>query len=261
MTPATNATLPLERPRRFHFDLLLPALFKPRDTFARLAAQNRPAWFTPLLVLTLTGLLAVLVAGPIKVTLAQTGQVELPIGFEFWTPEQQAQYFQAQQASSGPVFVYVFPAILLLLRVWFGWLVTGGVLHLILTMLGGRDTTGGALNVVAWASLPFALRDLLQAGFMLIEKQLVNSGVEGFAPVGEGLVPAIVAELLARVTLYGLWYFLLLIIGVRVTTSLSVGKALTGVLIALAVTLLLGILPGVIIRQVGGLEVTRPFFF
>jgi len=261
MTTANNAALPLERPRRFHFDLLLPAFFKPRDTFGRLAAQNRPAWFTPLLVLTLTGLLAVLVAGPIKVTLAQSGQVELPIGFEYWTPEQQAQYNQAQQASSGPVFVYVFPAILLLLRVWFGWLVMGGVLHLVLTMLGGRDTTGSALNVVAWASLPFALRDVLQAGFMLMQKQLVNSGVQSFAPSGEGLVPAILSELLARVTLYGFWYFLLLIVGVRITSSLPLGKALSGVLIALAVTLLLSILPGVIISQVSALEVTRPFFF
>lgn len=38
----------------------------------------------------------------------------------------------------------------------------GGLLHLVLTMLGGRDSTGGALNIVAWAALPFALRDLVR---------------------------------------------------------------------------------------------------
>jgi hypothetical protein len=252
---------PLERPRRFHFDWLLPALFRPRDIFARLAALGRPAWLTPILVLTITGLLAVAAAGPIKIANAQSGQVELPPGFEYWTPEQQAQYYQAQQATSGPVFVYVFPAILVVLRVWFGWLIMGGILHLILTMLGGRGSTLGALNIVAWASLPFALRDLVQAGFMLVEKQIPNSGLEGYAPAGEGLLPAIAAEVLARVTLYGLWYVILLVIGVRVAGGLTGGKALAGVLIALLVTLLLGILPGVILRQLTGLDVVRPFFF
>jgi len=261
-TLMTNATaVPIGRPRRFHFDLLLPALFRPRDTFARLAAQGRPAWLTPILILTITGLLAVLVAGPVKIANSQSGQIDVPPGFEFWTPEQQAQFYQAQQATSGPVFVYGLPALLVVLRVWFGWLVMGGVLHLVLTTLGGRDTTAGALNIVAWASLPFALRDLLQAGFILMEKKLLNSGVESFAPAGEGLVPAIVAELLARVTLYGLWYVLLLVIGVRATGGLTAGKAWAGVLISLVVLLLLGILPGVILRQVSGLAVTRPFLF
>ena len=38
---------------------------------------------------------------------------------------------------------YVFPAIIAVLRQWVGWLVMGGLLHLMLTMLGGRDNTGG----------------------------------------------------------------------------------------------------------------------
>ncbi|MCC6189833.1 MAG: YIP1 family protein [Anaerolineales bacterium] len=254
--------LPFERPRRFHFDWLLPLLTRPRATFAKIAAAPRPSWLTPLLVLTLTGLLPVLVAGPIKAAAAQSGQVELPLDFEFWTPEQQAQFFQAQQTTSGPVFIYVFPALITVTRVWFGWLVMGGLLHLLLTMLGGRDSTGGALNIVAWASLPFAVRDLVRAGYMLVEKQLItNAGLTGFAPAGDGWAYAALAEVLARVDLYTLWYIVLLYLGVRASGGLSAGKALAGILIALLVMLILGLLPAVIASAFGGLNIVRPFFF
>lgn len=44
-------------PRPFHFDWLFPALFRPRSTFAAIGAYSGSTWLTPLLVLTLTGLL------------------------------------------------------------------------------------------------------------------------------------------------------------------------------------------------------------
>src|SRR3990172_3894657 len=146
---AQTAAIPApDRPRRFHFDWLFPSLFRPRRTFAQIAGQSRAVWLTPLLVLTLTGLLQVAVAGPIKVAIAQSGQVDLPPDFQYYTPEQQAQFYQAQQATQGPVFIYAFPAILSVLGVWAGWLAVGGVLHLVLTLLGSRDSTAGALNLV-----------------------------------------------------------------------------------------------------------------
>jgi hypothetical protein len=260
MTEAT--LLPLERPRRFYFDWLLPLLTRPRATFAKIAAAPRPSWLTPLLVLTLTGLLAVVVAGPIKVAAAQSGEVELPLGFEFWTPEQQAQFFQAQQATSGPVFIYVFPALLTVARVWFGWLVMGGLLHLLLTTLGGRDSTGGALNIVAWASLPFALRDLVTAGYMLVQKELVRAtGLAGFAPTGEGWLYAALAEVLGRIDLYTLWYVVLLYLGVRASGGLGARQALAGVLLAVLIMLVLGVLPAVLVASLSGLTIVRPFFF
>lgn len=260
MTDAT--ALPLERPRRFYFDWLIPLLLRPRATFAKIVALGRASWLTPLLVLTLTSLLAVAVAGPIQITAAQNGEVTLPDVFQYWTPEQQAQYLQAQAiTSTGPVFIYVFPAILALLRLWVGWLVMGGLLHLVLTMLGGRDNTGGALNTVAWAALPFALRDLVRVGVMLTQKQLLaNPGLVGFAPVGEGWVFAALADLFGRIDIYTLWYVILLYLGIRASVGLSAGKSLAGLLIALLVMLVLGVAPTVVISQLSGLSVMQPFF-
>jgi hypothetical protein len=260
MTEAT--VLPLERPRRFYFDWLFPLLLRPRATFAKILSVGRATWLTPLLVLTLTSLLAVAVAGPIKIAAAQNGQTTLPDAFQYWTPEQQAQYLQAQQlTSTGPVFIYVFPAIAAMLRLWVGWLVMSGLLHLILTMLGGRDSTGGALNIVAWASLPFALRDLVRAAFMFSQKQLLATpGLTGFAPAGEGWLYVALNDILSRIDLYTLWYVILLFLGVRASVGLSAGKSLAGLLLALLVMLLLGVLPTVLVSLVSGLSIMQPFF-
>ncbi|MCC7359901.1 MAG: YIP1 family protein [Anaerolineales bacterium] len=261
MTDAT--ALPLERPRRFYFDWLLPFLLRPKTIYARIMALGRSTWFTPLLVLTLTALAAVAVAGPIKIAANQSGQSPMPEVFQYWTPEQQAQYIQAQQiTSTGPVFIYVFPGIVAVLRLWFGWLVMGGLLHLILTMLGGRDNTGGALNIVAWAALPFAIRDLVRVGFMLIQKQLLaNPGLSGFAPVSEGWLYAVLGDLLARIDLYTVWYVILLFLGVRASVGLSAGKSLAGLLIALLLMLLLGLVPTIVMSQLSGLSIMQPFFY
>jgi Yip1-like protein len=252
---------PLQRPSRLQLNWLLPALFKPRVTFAEIAGQGRAVWLTPLLVLSLTALLMVVVAGPIRAAAAQSGQT-LPDNFQFLTPEQQAQYFQTQAALTGPVFVYVFPALLALLRLWFGWLMMGGLLHLVLTLFGGRGSAAAALNLVAWASLPFALRDLVRAAVMQTSQQLITSpGLAGFAPAATGWAAAITVEALARVDIYGLWYLVLLIIGARAMGGLRLQSVVAAVVIAVIISLLLGILPGVAIGQLSGLNVVRPFFF
>ena len=260
LTMNEATAFPVQRPRRFRFDWIVPVLRHPRAALAEIAAQLQGVWLTPLLLLTVTGLLLVAVAGPIKITAAQAGGFELPPEAEFWTPEQQAAYFQAQQATSGPVFVYVFPALLTVLGVWLGWLIVAGLLHLVLTLLGGRVTSGSTLNLVAWASLPFVIRDLAQAGFMLYAKQLVpGAGLSGFAPSGEGLTATLVVEVLKQIDIYGLWFAVLLVIGVQAASGLRGNKALTAVLITLAVGLVLMVLPGVIAGQLGGLSGGIPF--
>lgn len=259
MTDAT--ALPLQRPRRFRFDWIIPVLRRPRSALAEITAQLQGVWLTPLLLLTLSGLLLVAVAGPIKIAAAQSGGVQLPPEAEFWTPEQQTAFFQAQQASSGPVFVYVFPALGAVLGVWLGWLVVAGLLHLVLTLLGGRVTSGTTLNLVAWASLPFVIRDLVRAGFMLYTRQLVASpGLSGFAPAGEGPLHALVVEMLKQVDLYGLWFALLLVIGLQAASGLRGGKAVSAVVLAVIVVLVLMVVPGVIAAQFGGLNIVTPFF-
>lgn len=256
-----SAALPLEPPRRFHFGWVLPALLRPRPTFTRLAEQTGDAWLTPLLIVMVVALAHALAVGWLKQTAAAAGQINLPPDFQYWSPDQQNQFMQAQAATSGMVFLYVFPAILSVLSVWMGWLIVVGLLHLVFTLLGARGSTRAAMNIVAWAGLPFAVRDLVQIGGMLVKHQFLYRGISSFAPTDGAAVSLFLTELYKLLDLYLVWHIVLLVIGIRVAETLPAAKAWGGVLITLLIVILLQALPGFAVAQFGSLNVIRPFFF
>jgi len=252
---------PTESAGRFQFKWAPEVLFRPRQAFAKIVAQASGVWLTPLLILTLMALLRVWAAGYVNQNFAATGEMPLPPDFQYYTPEQQAQYMQAIQSTQGPVFVYVFPALSALLGIWLGWLLVGGLLHLVMTMLGGRGGTMGAMNLVAWAALPFALRDLVRAAALVINRQPINNpGLAGFGPAEASGFAAYLVAWLPIIDLYLIWHILLMVVGVRAASSLTmskaIGAALATVLLVLALLTLVRLLTG----QLGSLTVIRPFF-
>lgn len=250
------------RPQRFHFDWTILLLLHPRQAFAKIADQEQGTWQTPILLRTLIALAATLIAGWLKQKIALAGGLPLPPDFQYYTPEQQAQFMQAAQTTQGPVFMYVLPAIGTVLGVWLGWLLTGGLLHLISTLLGGRGETSASMNMTAWASLPLALRDVARSVAMLISQRLIsNPGLSGFAPTFEGNLAIFLAKLLALLDLYLIWHSILLILGLRATASLPTGKAVSAALLTVLIILSLQALLGLAGASIGNLTIVRPFFF
>jgi hypothetical protein len=258
---AETISLPSEAPRRLQLNWVPLALFKPRAAFTQIVSQGGRVWLTPMLVLTLTSLVRVVVTGYLRQQAALAGGVTLPLEFQYFSPEQQAQFMQAMQATQGPVFLYVFPAITALLGVWMGWLLVSGLLHLVLTLLGGRGDTSPTTNLVAWASLPFALRDIVRIAVMWSSKQLIQSpGLAGFAPADASGGAAYLAVLLALVDLYVFWHILLLVVGVRTGNGLAPLKTIGGVVFTLTLVLGLQALLSFLTGQLSGLTIIRPFF-
>lgn len=256
------STSVLPRPSRFHFHWVLPVLFRPLRAFAEIASQNRSVWFTPILILTLTGLLLVGAAGPVKQQALVEGGLALPQDFQYWGAEQQAQFMRAAEATQSPVFIYVFPALATISAVWLGWLLMSGILHLALTLLGGRGSTAAALNVVAWANLPYALRDLVRSGSVFGFKDLIEQpGLSGFAAAGQEFLSIFINKFLAQVDLYLIWNLALLVIGLSLATNLKRTKAFWGVLFTLLLVLSLQALTGYAGSFFTNLTVSRPFFF
>ena len=250
--------IPLERPtaRRFDVSRLLPVFTHPRRTFGEIAAESRPSWLTPMLVLSLTALLVVIVTGYLKTRAAMLGEVTLPPDWQWWTPEMQNNYMQAQQATQGATFMYIIPLVGSWTALWLGWMLVAGLLHLGSTLLGGRGSMQGALTIAAWASLPFAIRDLLRVIYMLSAGHAIGSpGLSGFA-ASAGFVP----QLLSRLDLFVIWYIVLLIIGFAIADGLSRGKAILGVVTVLLLVILAQAGLGTLLSGAGGQAVQRPFF-
>lgn len=221
-----------------------------------MASESRATWLTPMLLLSFTAILVVVVAGYLKSQATITGEVQLPPDWEFWTPEMQNNYMRAQQATQGPVFLYIMPMVSSLTGLWVGWLLLAALLHFGSTLLGGRGSMQSALNIVAWSSLPFAVRDILRVVFMLAAGHaIISPGLSGFTST-----PGLVSQLLTRVDIFLIWQVVLLIIGFALTDGLARGKAVTGVVVVIILVLLAQAGIGALTSGFGGLAVQRPFF-
>lgn len=252
----TDITLEKQPDRRSNFSRLLYTLTRPRRAFAEMAAEPRATWWTPMLVLSITAILVVIVSGYLKTQAAMMGEVQLPPDWQYWSPDMQENYMQAQQATQGATFVYIIPLVGALTALWVGWALVAGLLHLGSTLLGGRGSMQGALNIVAWASLPFALRDLLRVIFMLSAGHaIISPGLSGFATS-----PGFLSQLLSRLDIFMLWYIVLLVIGFALTEGLPRGKAVLGVVIVMLLVLFMRAGLGSLMSGLGGQAVQRPFF-
>jgi hypothetical protein len=246
--------------RSWRFDHTVPLLVRPRKTMADIVAADRPLWRAPILFLLLVTVAHALLAGSINAAARAGGEVVLPPNFEFWTPEQQAQYQQAATATNNPTFNYVLPALGAVLGALLMWLVVSWLLHLVLTLLGGRGSSQGAINVVAWASLPFVLRAVVQIVAMLLTDSLVaGGGLSGFAAAGEGSFNVFLASVLSQIDLYFIWHVILVYLGARLSSRLPRGKTWLAVLLVFALVMAVRALPDVVLARFGDLTVIQPF--
>lgn len=246
---------------RWRFDLVLPILVRPSRAFAGAVVGNGAAWQTPIVVLLVTGVIRTLVASSIQQAASlAAGPGALPPGFEYYTPEQQAQLQQAMAATSGPVFVYLLPALMTLLGVYLGWLLLGWIVHLGLTIVGGRGRSEQTLKIVAWSLLPFAVRDVVRIAAMWIAGQpLTTLGLSGFAPAESGDLSIFLAALLAMIDFYLFWHIFLLFVGVRAAENFSRSKSWALALTIIVSLTLLRALPALIAAQFSDITVIRPF--
>lgn len=246
--------------RSLHFEWILPLFFKPRRTLQQVAQQEKPVWLVPLLILTVIALMNVLAAMPARRLAAQNG-TKLPADYQYYSPDQQAQFQQTQQLRQGTVFTLLFPAAGALAGVWIGWFLTASILHLALTLSGSRSSNLTVLNLVGWASLPLALRFLLQAFVVLFSHQVIRAaGLAGFIAAGGGGFSSLMRALLGLVDIYLIWQVALLLIGVSLLASSAPAKARIAVWVTLLLVLSLQALPSFVIARFSGQQVTRLFF-
>ena len=254
--PMTDINFEQRPARRFGLSRVFGALIRPRQAFAELTSESRATWWTPMLVLSVTAILVVIVAGYLKSRAAMMGEISLPPDWQYWTPDMQNNYTQAQQATQGPTFMYVIPLVGALASLWVGWLLLAALLHFGSTLLGGRGSMQSALNVVAWAGLPFAVRDILRIVFMFSAGHaIVSPGLSGFASSA-----GFVSGLLARADVFLIWNMILLVIGFGIADGLSRNKAVAGVIGVMLLVLLAQAGLGALGSGFGALAVQRPFF-
>jgi hypothetical protein len=251
----------VERPRALHFEWALPILVRPRRTFEQIIQKDNAVWLAPLLILTVFALLMVAAGGPIRQAAAQT-QVTLPPDYDYYPPEWQQQYQEGFAARQGVVFIYVYPALGILAQIWLGWFLVGSLLHLGLTLSGSRNSNTTILNLLAWASLPFVFRYIVQAVYLMTTKKAIAApGVSGFLAAETTGFSLFARSLLSLVDIYLIWYLVLLLVGILLVAKISRVKALIVTIVISLVLLALQALPGFLMATFGGLRTQGGFYF
>lgn len=257
----SDAIIPSQKVKLFNFKRLFTFFLHPRQVFEQISAEGRPAWLLPMLLLSLALLLRVIVTGFLNARAAAMGELSLPPDWQWWSPEMQNNYMQGMQATQGPAFVYVIPAVTGLAGLWLGWPIMSGLLHLFSTLLGGRGSQASTLNVVAWASLPFAISDLLRVVYMLIvQHTIVSPGLSGFVSSTIGTA-GFVGNLLKHTDLFLVWHVLLVVTGMYLMDNLTKVKTWLAVLVIQLLSLLTQAGIGSLLSNLGSTVITRPFYF
>jgi hypothetical protein len=252
----------IQKNKSLNFAWVPDLLFRPRRFFQRISTINSSLWLTPLIILSIAVILNVLIVGRIKSQALLMGDVTYPPDFQYYSPEQQAQYMQATQSTQGPVFSYVLPSITSLLGVWVGWLILGGSLHLITTLFGGRGSTALSLNIVAWSSLPLVFREMVQIIYLLYTDSLIsNPGLSGFWPLAESGLLLYFSQILTLIDIYLIWQTVLLILGVRISTGLNRVKSIFCGILTVLFILIIQSGFSYLVSLLGDLNISRPFFF
>lgn len=240
----------------------LPQLFiKPRTTMGRVAAEDQPNKLTPLVFIFILVILAVLVAAPIKRQQLQMGAT-LPDDFQWWSEQQQQQYLEAQQNQGSPIFMYVFPILSGVAGYFIFSLLMASILYLVLTLTGSRAPRFKIGNIVAWAMVPFGLRELVKFLVIGFSKKLIEyPGLSNLVDAQAGGFIAWLRGVLGYFDIYWLLFVVLLVIGAIQVSGLKQRKAITATLIAALIMLLLLGIPSLVGSLLSGLSVSGASFY
>jgi hypothetical protein len=235
--------------------------FKPGASFQKIIAADGKTWWLPLVLLSILQLVKNLVEISARKAAALMATPSLPQGMQYITPDQQGQIDQSINYQSGIFFTFFIPLLLGLAGIWITWLILSSILHISLTLGGSRSGSGTTFNIAAWASLPIALRLIIQIIGILITQSLISHpGFSGFITI-QGRATLIFSILLGMIDLFFILQLVYLIIGTAHLGGVTTRKAIATVVISLGLTMLLSAIPAFVSYSISGMNITRPFFF
>lgn len=239
----------------------LDIFLHPKKVFSAIARSDKGLWLKPMLVLTVLMVILSVAAGPARLTNTQMNAGQPPEDFQYWSEEQQNQFFEGQMAMQSPLFIYIFPLLGSLVGLWLGWFAIGSILHLLMTFTGSRKPQGAYLNLAAWAALPFAIRSLVQIIAVLATRQVIDDpGLSGFITAGQSGGLSLVRILLSMLDIYALGFAALVLLGAPIVSGLKAKKSLWVTVIGLVLFVILAALPGFFMGQFSGLGTIQPLF-
>ena len=228
--------------------LLVTLVDRPATALAEIAAYPRWRWLLPVILLIGAMIASIVLTGPLTVEQAQQAvQQQLAT-----LSAEQAEMARAQIARLQQPQVLLATAIGTgLIGLLLSWLMASAFLYFSVLIAGGDVSFTGLFATLPWTWLPFALRDVVQTGYILYKNEMIaNPGLSYFVSTGKPVEDAgnLLYNALARVDLFTLWHLALVFVVLWVLPRFSKGKAFVLVLVYAALSLGLRLVPALLVR-------------
>jgi hypothetical protein len=204
--------------------VLVGVILRPRETFETLRDLEKMRWWMPF---------AVTLAGVLFLALAQNAVTQSMLA------NIPAEMQEMVSGGSSSLLSILGQVALGAVTVLLGYFLTAGVLFGGGLILGGKATWKQAVGVVAWSSVPLALRRFVQAIASFATGGFPVSGFSGAFSMFEAAERPTLYALLGKFDVYLVWNLLLLGIGAAVITRLKKPKPLILILIYVVIGVLL----------------------
>jgi len=221
---------------------------QPKKTLRYVIKEPRwPLWLAPVLIILVATIIVTVVSAPLLSELSRQQAEEQMQAQMASIPEEQAEQVRSTMDTfTSPLFVGAMGIAFTVLGLILTWLFRGALLFFIGYLLGTDNRYIQMVTLVLWAWLPFALRDLVQAIYVLLNGQLaINKGLSFLVASGDQAQNAgnLLYGFLGQIDVFLVWHLLLVGIGIAVSTRSTSTKTALATLSYWVVTALIGLSP------------------
>ncbi len=224
---------------------------QPKKTLRYVIKEPRwPLWLAPVLIILVAAIIVTVVSAPLLSEMSRE-QAEEQIRGQMAgvSGEQEEQMERALETFTSPLFLALTGIAFTVLGLILTWLFRGALLFFIGYFLGTDNRYIQMVTLVLWAWLPFALRDLVQAIYVLLNGQLaINRGLSFLVASGDQAQNAgnLLYGFLGQIDIFLVWHLLLVGIGIAVSTRSTTTKTALATIGYWIVTALIGLSPALL---------------
>ena len=221
---------------------------QPKKTLRYVMEKPRwTLWLAPALVIVISLVIATVVSAPALSELSrEQAEQQMTAQMGGLSGEQEAQVQSTLETFTSPLFLAAMGIGMGTVGLILTWLFRGAVLFLISYLFGTDNKYAQVVTLVVWSWLPFALRDLLQAVYVVLNGQLpINRGLSFLVASGDQVQNAgnLAYGLLAQVDPFLAWHLILVAVGLAVSTRCTRLQTVVGTVGYWALTALVGLAP------------------
>lgn len=221
---------------------------QPKKTLRYVMEKPRwTLWLAPALIIVVSLIIATVVSAPAMSELSrEQAEQQMTAQMGGLSGEQEAQVQSTLETFTSPLFLAAMGIGMGTVGLILTWLFRGAVLFLIGYLFGTDNRYSQVVLLVVWSWLPFALRDLLQAVYVVLNGQLpINRGLSFLVASGDQVQNAgnLAYGLLAQVDPFLAWHLILVAVGLAVSTRCTRLQTVVGTVGYWALTALVGLAP------------------